>query len=142
MVYRSKDYLEEISRNETWRKVFSPQHLNQLLDFLEEQQWLPSQVTVDRALAQLKFQRTDGGNEAKDRKAAVAAAQQRLQAVIAEVSAPPLTRTEMDEFAGLSFADLQRRYWSDEGVNNFRFRYDLAAQQHGFRVPSRPSVEA
>lgn len=140
-MYKTQDYIEEISKNEAWRKVFSQEHLKTLLDFLEERQWLPSQVTIDRALAQLKLPRTDGGNAASDRRTAADAAHKRLEAFIAEVSAPPLTRHEMEEFASLSFADLQRRYWDDEGVNSFRIRYDLAAQHHAFRTPPRPVTE-
>jgi hypothetical protein len=142
MSYTAKDYTTEITKNATWEKVFSPANLNKLLDFLEEHQWLPSQVTIDRALAQLQFRRTDGGSAASDQRAAIGAAQKNLEAVIAEAALPTLTRTELEEFASLSAADLQSKYWGpdNDGITVFAVRYNKAAQQHGFRVPPRPQV--
>jgi hypothetical protein len=140
MFYKAKDYINEISKNENWRKCFSTPNLNKLLDFLEEQQWLPSQVTINRALAELKFRRTDGGSAESDRQAAIAVAQRNLDAVIAETDKPPLTRTELAEFASLGFAELQHRYWGNDGVNTFAVRYSKASREHGFRIPARPQV--
>src|SRR5580704_12265313 len=141
MKYTAKDYTMEIVRNENWRKCFSPANLNKLLDFLEERQWLPSQVSVDRALAELKFRRTDGGSTEKDQRAAISAAQKNLDAVIKEAATPPLTRDELAEFASLSAADLQSKYWGpdNDGITIFGIRYKLA-QQHGFRIPPRPQI--
>jgi hypothetical protein len=142
MKYTAKDYTMEIVRNENWRKCFSPANLNKLLDFLEERQWLPSQVSVDRALAELKFRRTDGGSLEKDQRAAITAAQKNLDAVIAEAAAPPITRDEELYVASLGFADLQRQYWGpdNDGINTFAVRYNKLARERGYRIPERPQV--
>jgi hypothetical protein len=142
MIYTRKDYGAEIHKNATWKKVVSSGNFEALMDFLLEHQWLPSQVTVDRALAQLKFRRTDGGSTETDKRAAVTAAQKNLDAVIKEASLPPLTRDELAEFASLSAADLQAKFYGpdNDALTVFAIRYKLAAAQHGFRLPPRPQV--
>jgi hypothetical protein len=138
-MYRSKDYLPEITKNETWPKCFSPANLNTLLDFLIEKQWLPSQVTIDRALAQLQFARTDGGSARKDAVDVRRKAQVQFDAACANAEALPLTPTECAEFSALSFADLQAKYWSDD-ADFFRVRYNKAAKMFGYRIPPRPQA--
>lgn len=141
-MYTAQNYTEEIIKNVTWRKCFSPANLEKLLDFLIDKQWIPSQVTINRALTQLQFARTDGGSARKDMQAEINAAQRNLDGVIAETAAPPLTRSEVEYFSSLSFAELQRKYWGNDNsdVNTFAVRYRKAAAEHGFRILARPTI--
>src|ERR1700693_4202837 len=129
-MYRSKDYLPEMTKNETWPKCFSPANLNTLLDLLIDKQWLPSQITVNRALTQLQFARTDGGSALKDAVDVRRKAQVQFDAACANADALPLTPEELAEFASLSFVDLQRKYWSED-ADFFRVRYGKAAKMFG-----------
>src|SRR6202041_949055 len=43
-------------------------------------------------------------------------------------------------FAALSFADLQKKYWAEDG-DFFRVRYGKASTTFGYRIPPRPQVE-
>jgi hypothetical protein len=138
-MYKTKDYLPEITKNETWPKCFSQGNLNTLLDFLIEKQCLPSQVTINRALTQLQFSRTDGGTARKDAVDVHRKAQVQFDAACANAEALPLTPEELAEFASLSFADLQRKYW-DADADFFRVRYNKAAKMFGYRIPPRPAV--
>jgi hypothetical protein len=142
MIYTRKDYGAEIHKNATWNKVVSSANFEALMDFLLEHQWLPSQVTIDRALARLQFQRTDGGSAASDQRAAISVARKNLDEVIKEAGEPPLTRDELADFASLSATDLQSKYWGpdNDAITVFAIRYNKAAQQHGFRIPPRPQV--
>jgi hypothetical protein len=139
-MYRTKDYLSEITKNETWPKCFSQGNLNTLLDFLIEKQWLPSQVTINRALTELQFTRTDGGSARKDATEVRRKAQVQFDAACASADALPLTPEELAEFASLSFADLQRKYWSED-ADFSRVRYGKAAKTFGYKIPPRPQVE-
>jgi hypothetical protein len=142
MGYKPNEYMEQILKNQAWKKVFSPTHLNTLLDFLVNNQLIPSQVSINRALSELNFRRTDGGSAASDYKAEVKAAQQTLDQVIAETTAAPLTRAELAHFASLSFPELQRKYWGDDNdaINSFAIRYNKAAREQGYRIPDRPQI--
>jgi hypothetical protein len=141
MSYQSKDYVPEIIANETWKKCFSPTNINKLLDFLIERQFIPSQVSINRALTELKFTRTDGGSAKSDAQAAVNAAQRNLDQVVAEAAAAPLSPNELAEFASLSAVDLQRHYWDNDGFSTFAVRYNKAVREFGYRIPARPTVE-
>jgi hypothetical protein len=138
-MYRTKDYLPEITQNETWKKCFSPANLNTLLDLLIDKQWLPSQITINRALTQLQFARTDGGSVRKDAADVRRKAQAQFDAACSSADALPLTPEELTEFASLSFADLQRKYWDKDG-DFFRVRYNKAAKTFGYKIPPRPQV--
>lgn len=139
-MYRTKDYLPEITKNETWPKYFSQDGLNVMLDFLIDKQWLPSQVTINRALAELNFTRTDGGSARKDAADFRRKAESQFDAACASADALPLTPEELAEFASLSFADLQRKYWDKDG-DFFRVRYNKAAKTFGYKLPPRPQAE-
>jgi hypothetical protein len=138
-MYKTKDYLPEITKNETWPKCFSQDNLNTLLDFLIEKQWLPSQVTIDRALTQLQFARTDGGSARKDAADLRRKAQAQFDAACANAEGIPLTPQELAEFAAFSFVDLQRKYWAEDD-DFFRVRYGKAAKIFGYKIPPRPQV--
>jgi hypothetical protein len=138
-MYRSKDYLTEITKNETWPKCFSPANLNTLLDFLIDKQWLPSQITINRALTQLQFARTDGGSARKDAVDVRRKAQAQFDAACANAESLPLTPPELAEYAALSFLDLQRKYWAED-ADFFRVRYNKAAKTFGYKIPPKPQV--
>src|SRR5258708_29845361 len=109
-MYRSKDYLPEITKNETWPKCFSTANLNTLLDFLIDKQWLPSQITINRALTQLQFARTDGGSARKDAAGVRRKAQAQFDAACAHTEAIPLTLHELAEHAPPSFLGLPLKH--------------------------------
>ncbi len=139
MSYRTTDYVSDITENASWRKCFSPANLEKLLDFLIEKQWIPSQVSVNRALTELKFRRTDGGSAATDAQAAREAAQRNLDAAIAAVDAPPLTLAELEYFQSLGPRELSRLYYGPAGdaLCDFAIRYNRAVREHFYRVPGR-----
>ena len=64
-----------------------------------------------------------------------------INQVARELDAEPLTRSECEEFASLSRADLAKLYWGDDnsGVNAFAIRYRKGCREHGFVIPPRPS---
>ena len=139
-MFRIKDYISEINQNETWKKYFSAEGHKVLLDFLVERQWLPSQFTINRAIAELNFTRTDGGSARKDAADFRRKAQSQFDEACANAEALPLTPEELAEYASLSFADLQKKYWA-EGGDFFRVRYGKAAKTLGYKIPPRPQVE-
>jgi hypothetical protein len=141
MNFTARDYQSEINTNTTWRKYAGPDNLKRITAFLQEVQWIPSQVTVERAITHLQLPRTDGGSARKDVSEIRRQAQANYDAAAAEAEALPLTPNELREFAGLSFADLQHRYWSEDG-DFFRVRYNKAAKTFGYRIPEKPTSSA
>jgi hypothetical protein len=139
-MFTAQQYQSELNINNTWLKYTSPENLERIVSFLVEKQWLPSQVTVERALEHLKLARTDGRTERDDARAARAEAQRRYDAAAAEADRLPLTRQELDEFASLSKSDLARLYWGADGEASdyFSIRYRAASRQHGFVIPPKP----
>lgn len=137
-MFRANDYRSEINQNPTWPKFDSPTNLEQITTFLVEVQWLPSQVTVERAIAHLQLQRTDGGSARKDANEFKRQAQANFEAACIAAGAIPLSPNELSEFSALSFADLQRKYWSED-ADFFRVRYNKAAREFGYRIPEKPT---
>jgi hypothetical protein len=140
-MYNTKDYLFSLNNFADWAKYDSPANLRAVLDLLQARQWIPSRVSCDRAVRELKLHRTDGGSKAKDQALAEIKAQENFNRLIAQVRALPLQREELEEFASLSFPDLQRKYWANGGMNAWRVRYDVAVIQAGFRAPAQPAPE-
>ncbi len=138
-MYTIKDYTNEINTNVTWRKYAGPDNLKRIVVFLQEAQWIPSQTTIERAIANLQLPRTDGGSARKDTNELRRQAQVRFDAAYAEADALPLRPQELAEFAALSFADLQRKYWAEDG-DFFRARYTKAARTFGYRLPEKPAA--
>jgi hypothetical protein len=138
MSFTATDYRHEINLNDTWHKFDSPGNLQRILSFLEEAQWLPSQVTINRAIAHLQLPRTDGGSARKDANEFKRQAQANFEAACAVADAFPFSPQELREFSALSFADLQRKYWAEDG-DFFRVRYNKAAREFGFVIPPKPA---
>jgi hypothetical protein len=138
-MYTQKEYLQSIGATEEWSRYDSPGNLKQVLALLDNEQWIPSRVSVQRAIRQLGLRRTDGGSAARDQALADLAAQRKFDALVKDLVSVPLQRSEVEEFASLSFHDLQKRYWANGGLNSFRPRYDKACVEHGFRVPEKPT---
>ncbi len=139
MNFTARDYQNEINTNAPWRKYAGAENLNRILVFLQEVQWIPSQTTIERAIANLELPRTDGGSARKDVIEIRRQAQANYDAAAAEADALPLNPQELAEFAALSFADLQRKYWAEDG-DFFRVRYNKAAKTFGYRIPEKPAA--
>jgi|SRR5215469_1426310 len=60
MSFTKRDYQSELNLGDAWMKYASSENEERILEFLEEVQWLPSQVTINRAIASLQLSRTDG----------------------------------------------------------------------------------
>src|SRR6516165_9399378 len=110
-MFKASQYRSELNVSNLWLKYDSPENLERVVSFLVGQQWLPSQVTVDRVIAHLKLARTDGCTAKDDAREAQAAAQKKYDAAAAEADRIPLTRQELDDFASMSKVELARRYW-------------------------------
>jgi len=140
-MFTEQDYKIEINANVTWRKFQSPENLEKLLGRLVSAQAVPSQTTIDRFLARSKFPRTDGGNAASDAEKQRAESRAQWDVAVKEVRDVPLTRNELEEFASLSPAELQRRYFENSADGRyFQIRYNLACDRHGYRRPSPPTL--
>ena len=139
-MFTARQYQSELNINNTWLKYDSAENLERIVSFLVEQQWLPSQVTVERAIADLKLARTDGRTSKDDQREIRAEAQRSYDAAAAEADRVPLTRQELDEFASLSKVDLARRYWGSDGEASdyFSIRYRKASRECAFVIPPRP----
>lgn len=143
-MYTTKDYQHEINTNATWQKYASPANLKRITGFLQEVQWIPSSTTIDRAIAHLNLQRTDGRTAKDDARDIRAAAQRNYDAAAKQAELMPLTKQELDEFASLSQVELQKKYWGEDGkaTDFFSIRYRAAARQHGFVIPPKPTQQA
>jgi hypothetical protein len=140
-MYKANQYRSELNLSNTWLKYDSPANLDFIVSFLVENQWIPSQTTIERAIAHLGLQRTDGRTARDDARDVRAAAQRSYDAAAKEADRPPLTREELDEFSRLSMADLQRLYYGEDGkaTDFFSVRYRKASREHGFRIPPPPT---
>jgi hypothetical protein len=99
-------------------------------------QYIPSIVSLNRAIRELGLRRVDGKTLADDQREIRAAAQANFDAVVAEAQRIPLSHEELQELASLSQLELSRKYF-DENGDYFRIRYTMACQQFGFRPPLR-----
>lgn len=144
MSFTRPDYRSELYLHGTWPKFDSPENEERILSFLEQSQWIPSQITIDRAITHLGLQRTDGRTIKDDAREIRAAAQRSYNSAAAEADRLPLTRAELDEFSRLSQADLQRLYWGEDGqaTDGFSVRYRKAAREFGFVIPPKPAQQA
>jgi len=99
----------------------------------------PSFTMVRRSIQELvaegKIARVDGGNAQTD---AVAAATAK-QAKIERQASAPLTARDWEEFAGMSKADVARRFHADP---IFQARYRKAAELWQFELPEKPAPQA
>jgi len=98
-----------------------------------------AKIVFDRLVANGTIPRTDGKTERDDLRENVAKAQANLDAAVAKVDAPPLTRDELNYFSSLSQRELSCLYYGEDGgaINEFAVRYRKAHREHGFVLPSR-----
>jgi hypothetical protein len=123
-------------------KYQSPNSDQVILAYLLQTQRLPTQTTVQIAIQELVRKGLLFASK-ENLRTVRALAKKDLGEALANAERDPLTKAELDEFAGLSFADLQRKYWGDDlqATDYFSVRYRMAARQHGFRIPARPAVQ-
>jgi predicted transcriptional regulator len=146
-MYKQKDYdfafADFKKNNEIEAAKYQSEHSDTIvLAYLMQTQRLPTQTTVQIAIQELVRKGLLFAPK-ENLRTVRALAQKGLDEASANAEREPLTKAEMDEFAGLSFADLQKRYWGDDlkATDYFSVRYRMAARQHGFRIPARPAVQ-
>jgi hypothetical protein len=136
-MYKQSDYEAVMTRPESgWAKHGSAQNFDKTIRHLVNNQYIPSVVSLKRAIRELGIKRTDGKTSADDAREARAKAQANFDAVVLEAQRIPLTPEELNQFGSLSARDLSRRFF-DENNDYFRIRYTMACQQFGFRPPLR-----
>ena len=141
-MFKREDYRTELYLcSEFQNKYDSAENQERILTFLQEVQWIPSQVTITRATEHLGLPRTDGRTVKDDAREVRVAAQRSYNAAAAQADRLPLTREELDQFSRLSHADLTRLYWGEDGKANdfFSIRYRKASREFGYRIPERPT---
>ena len=132
-----KTYFDAFVRRQPlkWARYASPEQEFLLMSQLVASNLLPSETTVEIVINKMAKQgwllRTDNGESEK----------QYLRETIAKIEAQPITKDELDNVAGLSQVELADRYWFANGVNEFRYRYDLICRTWGFQVPPKPKAE-
>jgi len=134
-MYTKNDYTEVMSRPDSdWPKYGNASNFEKVINHQLKHQFIPSKISLLRAVKELGLRRVDGGSAASDQRAAEQQAQQRMNDAVAQAQSIPLTNEEMLEFGSLSAQDLSSRYESDVW---FRTRYDIAIKTWGFRPPMR-----
>jgi hypothetical protein len=139
MSYNKSDYTVVMNRPDSeWTKYGSAQNFEKVINHQLKNQFIPSKVSLLRAIKELGLRRVDGGSAASDARAAQAAAQKNFDDVCAEVKRIPLTPEFLSEIASLDQISLSRRYFEDstDGII-FRLRYDRACQEFGYRPAQR-----
>ncbi len=139
-MYSRKNYIDALFASAEYKKYQSEAANKSIVDFLQEMQWIPSNLTIKRAIARLDPPRTDGGSDRKDANERQRAARAQLAGAIANAEALELTKDELDEFVSLSPDEVQRRYYAEDG-DFFRARYGKASRLFGFRIPEAPAKE-
>lgn len=136
-MYTRKNYVDAIFASDHYKKFQSESAGKALVAFLMEEQWIPSNLTIERAIAHLDLPRTDGGTDRKDANERHRAAQAQFAQAVSNAAALELTTKEIDEFLTLSPAEVQRRWYAEDG-DFFRVRYGKAARIWSFKLPDPP----
>lgn len=146
-MYKQKDYesaLGDFKKNNAIEAAkYESEHSDAtILAYLVQTQRLPTQTSIYVAIQELVRKGALFASP-ENLRTVRALAQKGLDAALANAERDPLTKDELDEFAGLSFADLQKRYWGDDlkATDHFSARYRKAARQYGYRIPARPAVQ-
>src|SRR5271154_6282407 len=121
-MYSRKNYIDAVFASAEYKKYQSEASNKAVVDFLQEQQWIPSNLTIDRAIARLDLPRTDGGSARKDANELHRAARIQFDGALAHADSLELTKAELDEFVSLSPAEVQQRWYAEDG-DFFRVRY-------------------
>jgi hypothetical protein len=138
-MYNQNEYEEVMKRPESgWAKFGNASNFSKVIAHLMKGQYIPSIVSLNRAIRELGLRRIDGKTATDDQRELRAAVQANFDAVCDEVKRIPLTREFLEEISSLSQIDLSRRYFEDsvEGII-FRIKYDRACQEFGYRPPAR-----
>jgi hypothetical protein len=103
-MYTKNDYTEVMSRSDgEWPKYGgNPLNVEKVINYQLKNQFIPSKVSLLRAIRELGIKRTDGGSIQSDALAAQAKAQKNFDNVVAEVQQIPLSQEEFREFGSLS----------------------------------------
>jgi hypothetical protein len=141
MSYKNQDYTEILAKSTEWPKYSNAQAFDKVVKYLVDRQYIPSQVSLNRAIKELGLRRVDGGSAESDKRAARARAQANFDAVCAEAQRIPLSPEELHEFGSLSQRDLSKKYFAEDG-DFFRIRYQKAMAEYGYREPQRFADEA
>jgi hypothetical protein len=138
-MYRQSNYEEIMKRPESgWVKFGNAPNFSKVIAHLMKGQYIPSVVSLNRAIKELGLRRVDGKTVADDAREMRAAAQKRFDDVCDEVKQMPLSRDFLEEISSLSQIDLSRRYFDDSAPGIiFRLHYDRACQEFGYRPPAR-----
>jgi hypothetical protein len=117
-------------------KFHSAKNVADVLNLMQGSGWIPSAVSVMRAVRQLGLVRTDR----KDARADAAEAQRKVeterQKLEAQNSARPLSPQELELFASME-TTLAKNYWGD---SYFQSRYSKACREFGYRLPGRAAA--
>ena len=146
-MYKQKDYesaFADFKKNNAIEAAkYQSAHSDAIvLAYLVQTQRLPTQTSIYVAIQELVRKGLLFASK-ENLRTVRALAKKDLDEALVNAERDPLTKAELDEFAGLSFADLQRKYWGDDlqATDYFSVRYRTAARQHGFRIPARPAVQ-
>ena len=82
-MYDRKRYVTALFASSEYAKYQSDAANQKMIEFLEEAQWPPSELTLARAIARLELPRTDGGSTIKDRNEMKRTAQAQFDAAVA-----------------------------------------------------------
>jgi hypothetical protein len=135
-MYTENDYTEILAKSTEWPKYSNARAFDKVVKYLIDRQYIPSQVSLNRAIRELGIKRTDGKTSADDAREARAKAQAEFDAVCVEAQRIPLSNHELQEFGSLSQLDLSKKYFAEDG-DYFRIRYDRACKEFGFRPAQR-----
>jgi hypothetical protein len=134
-MYSKSDYTAVMSSSDSgWPKYGNPSNFEKVINHQLKHPFIPSKVSILRAIKELGLRRVDGGSAASDQRVAEQQAQQRMNDAVVQAQSIPFTNDEMLEFGSLSAQNLSIRYQSDVW---FRTRYDIAIRTWGFRPPMR-----
>jgi hypothetical protein len=120
---------------DVWHRYETPAAAELLLVHFVQEQQPPSQITVELGIKRFLV-RVDGGDHSAD-------VQKELAKITDRISAPELSRAEIDFFQSLSARELAQRYWVDGGVNELAIRLNKAVKEKPFglifAIPGRPA---
>jgi hypothetical protein len=135
ITFNRQNYIDAINAaGADFTKFTSAKNVANVLNLMQESGWVPSVVSVFRAVRQLKLVRTDRKDAATDAQDAQRKSETAQRKLEGQYSAQPLSRQELELFASMDQATLAINFWSDA---YFQSRYQKASREHGYRLPSK-----
>jgi hypothetical protein len=129
-VFNDKNYLEIIDASLIWPRYHNAKNLSLVVGLQKQMQWIPSQVSLERAIRQLGLQRTDNKiqrDDVIDAARAAEAAESAAERKAAQFAREPISHDEHALFAGLDQQSLSRHHGTTDADGElFRARYDEA----------------